>query len=207
MSNPQSSCTHVYWFGHKFLCSHPQRSAIVDHRVIQCNIRDITARKLAEKTILRERDFNQVSLDSLPGLFYLFEYQGHFLRLNNNFETVSGYWNSTATGCWKPSAALKPSGVWKKHSKSVKLLLTDIVLPAGLSGPELAKRLQSEKPGLKVVYMSGYSLETIEGGLELGAGHNFIQKPFAPELLLRTLRHTLDAGQETGRGPAKKVES
>jgi PAS domain S-box-containing protein len=52
---------------------------------------DITERRLAEETIRRERDFSRAALDSLPGLFYLFDDQGRFLRLNKNFETVSGY--------------------------------------------------------------------------------------------------------------------
>ena len=83
--------------------------------------------------------------------------------------------------------------IWKKLPKSVNLLLTDLMLPEGLSGLELAKRLKSEKPDLKVIYVSGYSLDAIQGGLELKAGQNFIQKPISPEPLLRTLRQTLDA--------------
>jgi len=54
-------------------------------------IEDITERKRAEETIRRERDFSQASLDSLPGLFYLFDDQGRFLRWNKNLERVSGY--------------------------------------------------------------------------------------------------------------------
>lgn len=52
---------------------------------------DITERKQAQQAILRERDFSREALDSLPGLFYLIDQQGHFLRWNQNFETVSGY--------------------------------------------------------------------------------------------------------------------
>jgi len=52
---------------------------------------DITERKQAQQAILRERDFSRAALDSLPGLFYLIDRQGHFLRWNQNFETVSGY--------------------------------------------------------------------------------------------------------------------
>ena len=53
--------------------------------------RDITEHQRAEETILRERDFTQAAIDSLPGLFYLFDDQGRFLRWNKNFEKVSGY--------------------------------------------------------------------------------------------------------------------
>jgi PAS domain S-box-containing protein len=53
--------------------------------------RDITERKRAEEISRRERDFSQAALDSLPGLFYLFDDQGRFLRWNKDFEKVSGY--------------------------------------------------------------------------------------------------------------------
>jgi PAS domain S-box-containing protein len=61
------------------------------HRVVQCNIRDITERKLAESLTLQEKNFNQAAINSLPGLFYLFDEQGHYLRWNKNYEQVSGY--------------------------------------------------------------------------------------------------------------------
>ena len=54
-------------------------------------INDITNRKLAEESVLQEKKFNQAAIDSLPGLFYLFDEQGHFLRWNKNYEEVSGY--------------------------------------------------------------------------------------------------------------------
>ncbi|MFA6147448.1 MAG: PAS domain S-box protein [bacterium] len=53
--------------------------------------RDITARKQAEELILLERDFSKAVLDSLPGIFYLFDREGKFLRWNTNFEEITGY--------------------------------------------------------------------------------------------------------------------
>lgn len=52
---------------------------------------DITERKIAEENILRERDFMNAALNSLPSIFYLFDQKGRFLRWNNNFERVSEY--------------------------------------------------------------------------------------------------------------------
>jgi diguanylate cyclase (GGDEF)-like protein/PAS domain S-box-containing protein len=54
-------------------------------------ITDITHRKLAEESILYERDFSNKVLDSLPGIFYLFDEKGKYLRWNRNFEQVTGY--------------------------------------------------------------------------------------------------------------------
>jgi PAS domain S-box-containing protein len=58
---------------------------------IEGTIVDITDRKLAEETVMRERDFTQTVVDSLPGLFYVFDDQGRFLRWNKDLEEVSGY--------------------------------------------------------------------------------------------------------------------
>jgi PAS domain S-box-containing protein len=52
---------------------------------------DITQRKLAEESLMQEKKFNQAAIDSLPGLFYLFDEKGHYLRWNKNYEEVSGY--------------------------------------------------------------------------------------------------------------------
>ena len=52
---------------------------------------DITERKQAEAAILNEKAFSEAMLDSLPGVFYLFDQTGRFLRWNRSFETVSGY--------------------------------------------------------------------------------------------------------------------
>ncbi len=53
--------------------------------------RDVTRRKLDEQAILEEIAFSDSIINSLPGIFYLFDPQGHFVRWNKNFERVSGY--------------------------------------------------------------------------------------------------------------------
>ncbi len=53
--------------------------------------RDISERKKYEEAILQERDFSDAALNSLPGIFYMFDQDGRFLRWNKNFETVSQY--------------------------------------------------------------------------------------------------------------------
>jgi PAS domain S-box-containing protein len=82
--------------------------------------------------------------------------------------------------------------LWREHRGSVALLLTDLVMPGGLSGLELARQLQAEDTDLKVVFISGYSAEIAGRELQLHSGENFAQKPFTTEHLLDTLRRSLD---------------
>jgi PAS domain S-box-containing protein len=82
--------------------------------------------------------------------------------------------------------------VWRDHGQGVALLLTDLVMPGGMSGTELARRLQADNPDLKVIFMTGYSEEIAGRALGLGSGENFLQKPFAPCRLLETVRQSLD---------------
>jgi two-component system, cell cycle sensor histidine kinase and response regulator CckA len=82
--------------------------------------------------------------------------------------------------------------VWEKAGAAVALLLTDLVMPGELSGQQLARKLQSARPELKVIFTSGYSAEIAGKGIELWGGENFVQKPFSPNQLLQTLRRSLD---------------
>jgi PAS domain S-box-containing protein len=83
--------------------------------------------------------------------------------------------------------------LWSRHAADIALVLTDVVMPGELSGVQLARRLQAERPGLKVVFMSGYSAEWAGREAELQATEKFLPKPCPPEQLLETLRACLDA--------------
>ena len=73
---------------------------------------------------------------------------------------------------------------------AIHLLITDLVMPR-LGGFELAQRLTSQWPGIKVLYMSGYSDDTVLKQEGLPAGADFLRKPFTPEALLRKVREVL----------------
>ena len=75
----------------------------------------------------------------------------------------------------------------------IDLLLTDMVLPDGLTGRQLAEKLLAEKPGLKILYTSGHSADLLSEGFALRAGISFLQKPYRPPTLLQTMRECLDA--------------
>ena len=83
--------------------------------------------------------------------------------------------------------------LWEKNSGNFHLLLTDIVMPAGISGRDLAKRLRERNPALRVIFTSGYSPEVAGRDLTLQPGLNFIQKPSSPQELLETVRRCLDS--------------
>jgi two-component system, cell cycle sensor histidine kinase and response regulator CckA len=76
-------------------------------------------------------------------------------------------------------------------SRSIDVLLTDVVMP-GASGPELTKLLVEQRPSLKVIYMSGYTEETIVHHGVVKPGIAFLHKPFTAETLGRKVREVLD---------------
>jgi len=75
--------------------------------------------------------------------------------------------------------------------KDVDVLLTDIVMP-GFSGIELGRRAKELRPGLPIVYMTGYSQEVISQQGALPEGSNFLQKPFTRRALLEAVAKTVD---------------
>jgi CheY-like chemotaxis protein len=87
----------------------------------------------------------------------------------------------------------------RAHPGPIHLLLTDLVMPEG-GGRELTDRLREQRPGLPVLFMSGYSedLARERGGFELAAG--FVQKPFRHDELLRAVRRALGEAPEGLRG-------
>ena len=83
--------------------------------------------------------------------------------------------------------------VWERATCPVDLLLTDMVMPGGIMGSELAERLSSQSPGLKVIYTSGYSPGMAGKDTSLLAGRNFLPKPYSIGKLAQFVRECLDA--------------
>ncbi|HEY1170058.1 MAG TPA: PAS domain-containing protein [Verrucomicrobiae bacterium] len=82
--------------------------------------------------------------------------------------------------------------VWKQHRYKIKLLLTDMMMPEGMTGHDLAERLLAEEPALKVIYTSGYSANVFSKDAPLRPDIAFLQKPYQPHKLARLVRDTLD---------------
>jgi len=82
--------------------------------------------------------------------------------------------------------------LWEDNRERIALLLTDIVMPDGLTGLELGARLTAQNPGLKVIYTSGYAAEPGKN-VSLIEGVNFLQKPCHPLKLAQVVRARLDS--------------
>ena len=81
----------------------------------------------------------------------------------------------------------------------VKLLFTDIGLPGGINGRQLAERARLRRPGLKVLFTTGYARNAIVHGGRLDPGVELITKPFTQAALSEKLRSILDAARVPGR--------
>jgi len=79
-----------------------------------------------------------------------------------------------------------------RYPGPIHLLLTDVVLP-DLRGHALAQQLAAQRPGLRVLYISGYGEDAVRGVGLLPAGVGYLPKPFTAEALVTRVRATLDA--------------
>lgn len=73
--------------------------------------------------------------------------------------------------------------VWAEHREEIDLLLTDVVMPDSMSGQQLAHTLVVDKPGLKVIFTSGYSADLLGEQFEQEKRYGFLPKPYLPEHL------------------------
>jgi two-component system cell cycle sensor histidine kinase/response regulator CckA len=84
--------------------------------------------------------------------------------------------------------------IWQSQGEGIDLLLTDIVMPDGVNGRELARQLRRQRPGLRALFMSGYSQSELgqdATGLQRDQNY-FLQKPCHTQVLLDTVRRCLD---------------
>ncbi len=82
--------------------------------------------------------------------------------------------------------------VWKRRTRPIDLLLTDMMMPEGVSGLELAERLLDLQPDLKIIFSSGYSVEGIDSAVLARTRAHFLQKPYSFENLAGMVRDCLD---------------
>jgi nitrogen-specific signal transduction histidine kinase/ActR/RegA family two-component response regulator len=83
--------------------------------------------------------------------------------------------------------------IWKQRRDEIDLVLTDLIMPGGMTGKDLGERLLKENPRSKVIYTSGYSPEIAGRDFQLREGVNYLAKPFEAGRLAQTVRQRLDA--------------
>lgn len=91
----------------------------------------------------------------------------------------------------EPANANEAPALWSQHGWSIELLLTDLVMPGPIHARKLAKRLQCERPNLRVTLFSGYSPELAGRPWEFQDRQIALPRSFAPETLLAVVRQFL----------------
>jgi len=92
---------------------------------------------------------------------------------------------------------------WKKNFDDIALVLTDMIMPGGVTGKELVEKLIRERPDLKVIFTSGYNVDALRTDRHLCAGYSLLQKPYQAQMLAATVRQCLDS-KTKAREPARK---
>jgi CheY-like chemotaxis protein len=79
----------------------------------------------------------------------------------------------------------------RNYQGAIDLVLSDVVMPH-MGAAELAAKLRQHRPGVRILFMSGYSESAVHGHGVIEAGAGLIEKPFTPESLARQVRDALD---------------
>jgi CheY-like chemotaxis protein len=106
-----------------------------------------------------------------------------------------GFLEGSGYQIWEAANGLEALNVWKTNASQIDLLLTDVIMPGGLNGRELADRLSGERPDLKVILMSGYNSDLAE---KIQPHSHILPKPFSLESLTETVRNCLDTVRPAG---------
>jgi CheY-like chemotaxis protein len=93
----------------------------------------------------------------------------------------------------------------ERYAQPIHLLLTDVIMPQ-MSGRELAERLAGLRPGMRVLFMSGYAEGALATGGELKPDIAYLPKPWVPEVLARRVREVLDEGKGQAGEDAQPIK-
>ena len=93
-------------------------------------------------------------------------------------------------------SAIEAKAVWAEHADSIDLLFTDLTLPDGDSGQQIATQLAASRSSLKLVYTSGYSADSASENFVLERGVNFLQKPYELAQLVEIIQRSFETEAE-----------
>lgn len=142
----------------------------------------------AENAADSQKPFSELCVAALKGneTVLLVEDETSLRTLSRHLLELCGYQVLEAEN---GSAALRIS---EDNSRNIDLLLTDVVMP-GMSGRVLADQITTQRPEIRIVYMSGYTGQTVGQHGVLAEGSFFLPKPFTRESLAAKVREALDA--------------
>ncbi len=89
---------------------------------------------------------------------------------------------------WEAASGPHALEVWKRHQEEIDVLFTDIVMPEGMTGGDIGEKCRGEKPGLKIIYTSGYQLSTLPKADLIEKNGIFIAKPYVPSKVAKMIR-------------------
>lgn len=137
-------------------------------------VQDITDLIRAQDEIIKEKDLSESIVNSLPGIFYLYDLDGHFLRWNNNFETVSEYTAEEISG-------MHPLDFFDAEEKE---LLTEKISNVFITGEDNVQANFLTKSGEKIpYYFTGIAIEYENGKCLMGVGIDFSERVKAQEII------------------------
>jgi signal transduction histidine kinase len=103
------------------------------------------------------------------------------------------------------SSGVEALRIWDEQNGQIDLLLTDMIMPGGMTGDELATELKRRKPDLKIIYASGYTSAFV--GRDFGQNDiTFLAKPYQPQQVAQLIRETLDASAK-GQSPPDTIRT
>lgn len=83
--------------------------------------------------------------------------------------------------------------LWQQKKDTVDLVLTDMVMPGSLSGPQVAQMMRADNPTLQVIYSSGYSMDSMVDSTGDADPKSYLPKPYVPSTLIKAIKTRLES--------------